>query len=231
MGLSRPECRALTAPGIACCLVEPLETGLSLLAYCKSLGSVLYRGADMRREISGPVSTVCMAIVLCALPLLAAEAPTFEFTIGVGDFVSPARLEALKKDPRVVRVFEDGACGPTITLRSSRMPGKEETDLSPLVVTEYSLKGEILRQWPVPIDENPISARRDEILIDNYGEQMWISTDGSLRAGPSPKVDIRNTGGIRCPESVSFLLGGQCLSYPDMGDGRPRYFDVREVCT
>ena len=132
----------------------------------------------MRNDISRPVRTVCVVTVLFALPLLAAEAPTFEFTINLGEFVSPARLEALTKDPRVVRVFEDGACGPTITLRTSHMPGKEETDFSPLVVTVYSLEGAILSQRSIPIDENTIAASGDETMIHNNGEQMLIRIDG-----------------------------------------------------
>jgi len=161
-------------------------------------------------------------LILKAQTLLSNYGLPFEFWVD-------AENTAIKAD--------DHPCGSTITefVKQIPIPGKK-TDIEAEKVFEFDERGEVLRQWPLPVDQVVIGIEGEALIlrVSLPGERAFrvnVRPNGQLRVVedstqlPEPQV-------IKCPKHYFGRSDYErCWEYRDLVSGNKRQISYQGPCT
>jgi hypothetical protein len=145
-----------------------------------------------------------------------------------------AESDGAARRPGVVRL-EDHPCGQIAIVRLTAMPPWREHGRgglgTELIAEAGTARGAGMR-WSVPVDYQPLAIRGSEILIDQYGQRLWIGAGGSIRREARGRryPPIREmqcpTGGVHRASEYA-----RCAGLTDLVTRRMRTIQYEGVCT
>lgn len=156
---------------------------------------------------------------------VAAQAQTYELHFWPG--------ATAEQDSRFVQISPP-PCGTVAVARVTAMPDLEDGSLEPERVVEFSLEGELLRQWAIPVDSYPVGIQGDRLLINFYGSPpLWISLNGSITVEDN-EISLPPTEQIECDFSAEAFPNSAyagCTRFQDINSGESRLLSFEGVCT
>lgn len=139
-----------------------------------------------------------------------------------------------EKDPRFIR-FDDGPCGQVATARVRTMPRYSKTALlAPERVLELNRRGEVIRQWDIPVDATPYALHGNDLLFAFSELSYRVSTSHVISelkgqaATQSPAPEP-----VQCVTPKEFEPSDYagCWLFKDQRSGTKRLLAFEGVCT
>lgn len=139
-----------------------------------------------------------------------------------------------EKDPRFIR-FDDGPCGQVATARVRTMPRYSKTEIfAPERVLELNGRGEVIRQWVIPVDATPYALDGNELLFVFSELSYRVSTSRVIsehkgqpaKQSPAPEP-------VQCAKPKEFEPSDYvgCWQIKDQRSGNKRLLAFEGVCT
>jgi hypothetical protein len=139
-----------------------------------------------------------------------------------------------EKDPRFIR-FDDGPCGQVATARVRTMPRYSKAEIfAPERVLELNGRGEVIRQWGIPVDATPYALDGNDLLFAFSELSYRVSTTRVIselkgqtaKQSPAPEP-------VQCVTPKEFEPSDYvgCWQIKDRRSGNKRLLAFEGVCT
>lgn len=124
-------------------------------------------------------------------------------------------------------------CGAVVTRSHSRIPNLQDgSNLELSRAREVNGRGSTIAEWLLPPDYGVRAVAGDWVLIDDYGDLIWISRDGQIRRARGIPNSWQPWKGRDCSSQIPTKYGEEyCQGIVDISTRRERLLMVETVCS